>query len=43
MRKLSFLFALLIAIPVFAQEQPSSVFVFVTNPGGGSARATLFR
>ena len=43
MRRLSFLFALLVAIPAFAQELPNSVYVFVTNPGGGSgARGSYF-
>ena len=44
MRKIGLLLALLVAIPVFAQEHPNSVFVFVTNPGGSwtSSDGTTF-
>ena len=37
MRRLSFVLVLLLAaIPAFAQQQPNAIYVFVTNPGGGS-------
>jgi hypothetical protein len=35
--KLGFLFALLVAVPAVAQQQPNAIFVIVTNPGGSSS------
>ena len=40
MRRLIFVLALLVALPIFAQQQPNAIFVFVSNPqivaSGGS-------